>query len=1097
MLAEDEREKRHRDKLSDAEQRALDIQEHEEEIYYSPRYADEFHEYRHVSLPKQIARWVPQGRLMSEAEWRTMTVPNGAECAPDESTEQPSGFQRRKAGKPSSNQSEGTSEQQRSARDAAAALKFVDLSDYDDIWSDLLLDTIFLGFNTHKMNSHYYQLKRSDQGESGTNEHDHRQGLSTVRWEDVKRELMVPTILEVIREWVVNNRNVDMACEKLIEYLKGTQEVQGSEATKKCFKAFGEFLSQRSDDQLVGFKEHAKRYFSMYQSNAGFEIERTYRYKNSGKVEACILATRTWRAGDEIRCCSGVIAELTDQDEEFLANRDFSVMFSTRKGCMCLFLGPARFVNHDCNPNCKFIALGANGICFKVLRDIEIGEEITTFYGDDYFGENNQECLCATCENCHTGGYSTLGLGPPNQRKSRMRSDNWSYFKGFELMEAALNESSGILQRVTDGVCTVCGKDVSGEEFVDFYGLLNDSKRRCNRCKRNWVIYEVEWPLRKMIARGKKPAITDAVEERITSASAIFDGSDLTDIECSDSESESQLPPLTIEQIYSKLDQSSLTEVDQAKWRKLKQIKGLCPGSFTNPAAVFVFPDDDLDYSYWWPALIVPNDQVSRFMPKVDDPRNSCVVAYLENHSFNVVRREEMRLFDPNSEPYLTFQSMPNFQDDQAVIRAQNFLDTGKPAPAWKWPKFKKTDFVERRPLSQGKVFTLPQVAIFTSVTLRWRSDNGIKTSEVIFGSRLIGTYTPPVSHTVDPPKADDSQQANLNQPQKLNRKKSSAELSFIQSLDSILAIIEAELLSEPEEINPDLFQKGREVMKIPRRFELKTKIPKQSVPLVPIGEDKRAMNAINGYWNLTKLSMETQAEAGVLPLVLANPIMEATNEASPVVMENVMAVEGKRKLNGGTTVSVELPTEDLGIAPAPRRSPRKSAVSKDRVKIPVSSARKTKAPFDSLEGLEKEEIEEGDFVLVFSEHDNEVIYLANVLQTPDRSGQCLISYVKWTTRWNEHQARKSLFVLTSENARKLMMDVPTYHKGMTIEEIQVALTQEPAAESESFMLVHTSRKRASMASNPPSNTLSTESFSLDLTESRANSQNAAKRRRL
>jgi hypothetical protein len=91
----------------------------------------------------------------------------------------------------------------------------------------------------------------------------------------------------------------------------------------------------------------------MYLSGAGYEIARTDRYKNSGKVEACILSTRQWKAGDEIRCCTGVIAELTEEDEEYLANRDFSVMFSTRKGCMCLFLGPARFVNHDCQPNCK------------------------------------------------------------------------------------------------------------------------------------------------------------------------------------------------------------------------------------------------------------------------------------------------------------------------------------------------------------------------------------------------------------------------------------------------------------------------------------------------------------------------------------------------------------------------------------------------------------------------------------------------------------------------------------------------------------------------------------------------------------------------
>jgi hypothetical protein len=37
-------------------------------------------------------------------------------------------------------------------------------------------------------------------------------------------------------------------------------------------------------------------------------------------------------------------------------------------------------------------------VCLKVVRPIEIGDEITSFYGDDYFGPNNQDCLCRSCE---------------------------------------------------------------------------------------------------------------------------------------------------------------------------------------------------------------------------------------------------------------------------------------------------------------------------------------------------------------------------------------------------------------------------------------------------------------------------------------------------------------------------------------------------------------------------------------------------------------------------------------------------------------------------------------------------------------------------
>ncbi|RKO91978.1 hypothetical protein BDK51DRAFT_11326, partial [Blyttiomyces helicus] len=148
-------------------------------------------------------------------------------------------------------------------------------------------------------------------------------------------------------------------------------------------------------------RSHVSRYLSMYHVSAGYEIAQTQRYKSSGKVEACLIATMAMSRGDQIIHCIGLIATLTKEDEECLAGRDFSVIFSTRKECNCLMLGPARFVNHDCDPNCMFMTLETKGrttLTFKVLRDIALGEEITTSYGDSYFGEANCDCLCETCE---------------------------------------------------------------------------------------------------------------------------------------------------------------------------------------------------------------------------------------------------------------------------------------------------------------------------------------------------------------------------------------------------------------------------------------------------------------------------------------------------------------------------------------------------------------------------------------------------------------------------------------------------------------------------------------------------------------------------
>lgn len=181
----------------------------------------------------------------------------------------------------------------------------------------------------------------------------------------------------------------------------------------------------KTDREKEDFRRHMRKYINIWLPDCPWEVSTVNRYTIVTQ-EAAATARRAIRRGDTIRYLSGNLVAMTPEEEKDLdlTRRDFSIVMSSRKRTPSLFLGPARFANHDCNANARLVTSGTEGMQVIAVRDIDVDEEITVTYGEDYFGLQNCECLCRSCELEGRNGWTTRGgSGTPSGMSTPILED--------------------------------------------------------------------------------------------------------------------------------------------------------------------------------------------------------------------------------------------------------------------------------------------------------------------------------------------------------------------------------------------------------------------------------------------------------------------------------------------------------------------------------------------------------------------------------------------------------------------------------------------------------------------------------------------------
>jgi len=202
-------------------------------------------------------------------------------------------------------------------------------------------------------------------------------------------------------------------------------------------------LKNETDEMKQRVNDHITLYLKMWDPSSGYSIKACNRYSQDGVegLGGTLVATRSYERGETIKELKGCIAVMSaEQQRQILreGKNDYSVQYSTSKRQSQLWLGPASFLNHDCKPNAKIESTGIHTASVKALTDIKENEEILIFYGKEFFGIDNCDCECRTCERRKMGKFKT---------EDEMRKDTISPLKTAAGQKYGLRETASRKRR--------------------------------------------------------------------------------------------------------------------------------------------------------------------------------------------------------------------------------------------------------------------------------------------------------------------------------------------------------------------------------------------------------------------------------------------------------------------------------------------------------------------------------------------------------------------------------------------------------------------------------------------------------------------------